>query len=75
MSDDLHRLGATAGLPKVRFGKSLDRAGLQFLKPLQSFLIADVVRAGIQVLEERRNQLRAIHLIKLGSFFEYSCDL
>ncbi|MBX3740647.1 MAG: hypothetical protein KF712_06625 [Akkermansiaceae bacterium] len=65
MSDDLHQSRTSASPPKFVFGQSLDPAGFQVLEPLQSLFVTDVMRAGIKILEKRRNQLRAIQQIKL----------
>jgi hypothetical protein len=60
MSDHLHRSGAAAGSPKVRFGQALDFAGPEVFEAPQSILITDIMRAGVKVLKKRRNQLRPI---------------
>jgi hypothetical protein len=75
MSDDLHPLWASARLPEFIFGRALDLTGFEILKALHRFLISDVVRTGIELLEERRNQFCAITQIEFGSFFEQLCDL
>ncbi|MCF7675891.1 MAG: hypothetical protein K9M97_11140 [Akkermansiaceae bacterium] len=75
MSDHLHRSGTSTGSPKVLFGQPLDSAGLEVFEALQSVLITDMMRAGIKVLKERRNQLRPIKRIELGSLSDQFCDL
>ncbi|HRQ89851.1 MAG TPA: hypothetical protein PLA50_13710, partial [Bacteroidia bacterium] len=68
MPDDPHFLGSPASLPKVLLGQALDFAGLQILKALQSLLVTDVVRTGIEILEEGGNQFHTFKSIQLGRF-------
>jgi hypothetical protein len=75
MSDHLHRSGAAAGSPKVRFGQPLDSPGLEVFEARQSVLITDMMRAGIKALKKRRNQLRPVKRTELGSLFDQCSDL
>ncbi len=75
MSDHLHRSGAAAGSPKVRFGQPLDSPGLEVFEAPQCVLITDMMRAGIKALKKRRNQLLPIKRTELGSLFDQCGDL
>lgn len=60
MTDNLHRLGATTLLPKLFLRQPFHPAGFQILKTLYRLFIRDVMGLGIQIFEERRNQLSTV---------------
>jgi len=53
----------------------LDSAGLQVFEAPQSVLIIDMMKDGVKVLKERRNQFRPIQRTELGSLFDQFGDL